>query len=250
MTDVQSAEPGKYLNVAASDSFRSRIKPAVRRELTDEQKLWRDAVQAAVDLNALSLRPDLDLISQRLRGRWAKRTLIELLGTDKWARAMEVRGIPFNAEVDTLTPLQTSFLMLYFDTATVATHGQKLRAAGVTGPQFQGWMRQPVFAKQMERLRQEVLKDGLHIATQRLVEKADRGDIQAIDRVMSFNGEDFRTLTGEDVSALLGIVFQVLDEDKVPAQTLAKIRARISGSPSGLQATMMPNTLTLTPEAP
>lgn len=249
MTDeVQAAEPGKYLSVAGLEEFRSRVRPAERRELSDAQKLWRDATQAAAELNGLGLQPTLDLISQKLRGRWARKTLIELLATEKWVTAMETRGIPWNAETDTLTPLQQSFLAFYYDTATTATHGQKLRQAKVSAEQFRGWMRQPVFAREMERLRQNVLKDGLHIATQRLVEKADAGDIQAIDRVMAFNGEDFRTLSGEDVAALLGLIFQVLDEEKVDPRVAMRIAAVTRGTTSGAQATMSPTTMML-PEA-
>lgn len=242
----------EYVSVAGADEFRSRLGPKARREMTPAQKLWRDATQAAEELNGLGLAPTLELIKNKLRSRWSVQSLTELLATEKWAEAMERRGILWNAETGTLSPKQISFLAMFFDTSKQVSHTQILRAAGVSGDQFRNWMRQPVFAAQMEQFRQQMLKDGLSIATQRLVEKADKGDIQAIDRVMAFNGSDFRTLTGEDVAALLGLVYQILDEERVPVAVTRRIAAAVMGSPSGVAATMAAQTsapLPL-PEAP
>lgn len=240
----------EYVSVAGADEFRSRLSPRARRELSPAQKLWRDATQAAVELNAQGFAPTLELIKNKLRQRWSVQSLTELLGTEKWAQAMEARGVPWNAETGTLSPKQISFLAMFFDTSKQVSHAQILRAAGVTGDQFRGWMRQPVFAAQMEQFRQQMLADGLSIATQRLVEKADKGDIQAIDRVMAFNGADFRTLTGEDVAALLGLVYQILDEEKVPVSVTRRIAAAVMGSPSGVAATMTAQTTLTLPETP
>lgn len=238
--ELDILHPGRVVNVAGNAAFTSRLKPRARVTLTPEQKLWADATQAAVELNAIGVAPTIDNLAGRLRGKWARKSLLELLATEKWANAMVRRGVPWNAETDTLTPLQQSFLQLYFDTATPATHSMKLRQANVTSQMFTGWLRQPVFAREMERMRQLVLKDGLHLATQRLVELADGGDLKAIDRVMAFNGEDFRTLTGEDVNALLSVVFEVLDEERVDSAIMTKLSLRIKALHGGPGATMTP----------
>lgn len=241
MTDeLDIHQPGRVVNVAGNAAFTSRLKPRARLQLSTEQKLWADATQAAVELNSLGIAPSLDNLAGRLRGKWSRKSLLELLGTEKWGYAMARRGVPWNAEADTLTPLQQSFLQLYFDTATPATHAMKLRQANVSSQMLQGWLRQPVFAREMERMRQLVLKDGLHLATQRLVDLADAGDLKAIDRVMAFNGDDFRTLTGEDVNALLSVVFEVLDEEKVDSAIMTKLSLRIKALHGGSGATMTP----------
>lgn len=253
MSSIGSFEPPaepEYVPVAGAEEFRSRVQPGKRRQMTPAQRLWQDATQAAEELNTLGLSPNLELIKQRLRQRWSVQSLTELLATEKWATAMERRGIAWDVEAGTLSPKQISFLTMFFDTSKQASHAQILRAAGVSGDQFRGWLRQPVFAAAMEKFRQQVLADGLHIATQRLVEKADRGDIQAIDRVMAFNGADFRTLTGEDVAALLGLVYQILDEEKVPVAVTKRIAAAVMGSASGVAATMASQTTLTLPEAP
>jgi hypothetical protein len=237
--ELDVTKPGRVVNVAGNEAFRSRIKPRARTLLTPEQKLWADAVQAATDLHALGVQPNVDTIARKLQGRWSRKSLNELLATEKWEGAMERRGIAWT-DAEVLTPLQQSFLQFYFDTSTPATHQMKLRQANVTGPMFQGWMRQPVFAREMERLRQVVLKDGFALATQRLVELADAGDLKAIDRVMAFNGDDFRTLTGEDVSAILLAVYEILDEDRVPTGTMNRIAQKVQLITGRAGATMAP----------
>lgn len=252
MTDeLDIHQPGRMVNVAGNDAFRSRLTPRARLKLSPEQRLWADATQAAQDLNGLGVAPTLDSIAAKLRGKWARKSLMELLATDKWAAAMARRGVPWDTDASVLTPLQMSFLQLYFDTTTQATHGMKLRQAGVTSQQFQGWLRQPVFAREMDRMRQLVLKDGLHIATQRLVELADKGDLKAIDRVMAFNGEDFRTLTGEDIQAVLFAIYDILDEDRVAPETMKRISRKvqeITGRAGATMAQATPDVYQLPPE--
>lgn len=228
------------LPASALDVFQVRVTPARRAgALSDAQRLFADATQAATEIHALGVAVNLESIHRKLGARWARKTLTGLLATPKWALAMESRGVPWDTDRDVLTPLQQSFLALYFDTATPATHAQKLRQAGVSSEQLRGWMRQQVFAAEMNRLRQAVLADGLAIATQRLVDKADAGDLAAIDRVMAFNGEDFRTLTGEDLNAVLMAVLEVLDDEHVPPAVQAKIGAavaRVTGRPGATMA--------------
>jgi hypothetical protein len=234
------SEPGRQVQVLGSAAFTSKLSVSKRRARTVEQRLWADATQAATELHGFGVQPTLETISTKLRGRWSRRSLGELLATDKWLAAMERRGIPWDTDRDTLTPLQQSFLTLYFDVTTPATHGAKLSQAGITAEQFRNWMRLPVFAAEMERLRRTVLQDGLTVATQRLVELADGGDLKAIDRVMAFNGEDFRTLTGEDVAALLATIFTVLDEEGVDDRVLTRLSRAVSTVPGMARATMAP----------
>lgn len=245
MTDELPAleSSARLVNVAGNEVFKSRISVKQSRVLTVEQKLWRDCIQAATELHFAGYPANLDSIHARLRGRWAKKSVTELLQTEKWEGAMQRRGVPWNAERDTLTPLQQSFLTLYFDTSVRATHSQKLRQAGVSAEQFRGWMRTPVFAREMEKLRQAILQDGFHLATQRLIDLADAGDLHAIDRVMAFNGDDFRTLTGEDVAGVLAAVFEVLDEAKIDPKVMTAIAARVSGTRAGVAAMLSANTV-------
>lgn len=189
---------------------------------TPEQELFDRVVYAAERCQRQGLAITVETIGMQ-NDRLLKKEIVAVFGTDKFAHALEQRGIPLDAMAE-LNPRQRAAVAIYFDTRQQATHAAKLRAAGVTSAEWQGWMRQPVFSSYFSEMAEDLRQMAAPLAKQRLLELVDAGDLKAIDRVLAWAGEfDVRRVKQDNIGPLFAAIFEILDEEGVDSAILQRI---------------------------
>jgi hypothetical protein len=155
----------------------------------------------------------------------------ELLGSSRFAAALEERGISLHPMQD-LSPRQAAALAIYLDTTSSATHAQKLRASGISEATWRGWLRQPKFASYMSTVSDEILAASIPVAKQRIAQGVDAGDIKFIDLALRLTGNN--PDADVNVHAAMMAIFEILDTEVDP-QTMRRIAEKVSGMMNGAQ---------------
>lgn len=162
--------------------------------------------------------------------------LSTLMASQQWAMALEDRGIASSSS-SALSPDQLAALSIYMDMEVSRTHREKLRAAGVPSVKWQGWLRQPEFARQLQDLSNEVLQQSVPIAKQRVAEGVDKGDIKFIEMALQLTGNDPKQQY--DVQSILMQVFSIIDEEVRDPDILARIGGKVQSMMAGGQGMEM-----------
>lgn len=101
--------------------------------------------------------------------------------------ALEIRGISMDPATG-ISPEQAIAIQLLSDPTDHRTLNTKLQQIGVSMPKYQNWMRQPLFAELLSKRSEDNLVDAIPIAMNRLIGKADSGDMRAIEKVLEISG--------------------------------------------------------------
>ena len=233
MTILQPGQHWEGLDIVNNDSFRSRTKP---KPPTLEEEFFSKAIYAAemCQRQGWAVTPEtMQMVNEDLRSA----PLSDLLATDKFQNALHARGIPMTTKSG-LSPRQLTAIAVYLDMSTPATHTQKLRMAGVTSREWEGWWRQPAFAARMSEMMEDVTRMNTPVAEQRLAQAVDAGAPWAIQFALAMNRRfDPRAETADPTVALREI-FDILDEI-LDADTLhrldERLRAKREGRPAEVQ---------------
>lgn len=135
---------------------------------------------------ALGSRPEVKDV-QKLVPQLTKKSVTAVLATDEFAEAMELRGIGFAAEQG-LSPQQAAVLNVlenFSDTRALTT---KLKDAGVSRPQFNAWLKDPLFRDLYEKRIESHLRDAHLSALGTIMSAAENGDVKAAEKVLEING--------------------------------------------------------------
>lgn len=163
-----------------------------------------------------------------------------ILATPLFADAMSERGIPLMATPG-LSPEQMAALAIYMDMTVPLRHVQKLKAAGVTQGQWNGWMRQSEFARRINEIATDLTKDSGPVARQRLAQLVDEGNLPAITLTFEMEGIHDRRKETVDVNQILMQLFNILDEEVADREVLGriadKIKVRLMGQAPVLKIT-------------
>lgn len=209
------------------------------RRANETEKGFARAVLAAESLQRQGISIDPDTLAQETWGLDAKGAA-ELLGSSRFMAALEERGIATHPMQD-LSPRQAAAIAIYLDTTTAATHGQKLRAAGVTESTWRGWMRQPKFAAYLSSVSDEVLAASIPVAKQRIAQGVDAGDIKFIDIALRLTGNN--PDADVNVHAALMAIFEILDREIPDPAVLRRIADRVGTMMNGAQSAALRNAM-------
>lgn len=185
--------------------------PRASRRPSVEERFFAQVMFAVQQVASMGMLPTV----QSLRGvnpDLPAKQLGELMETERFKLACEELGVRLS-DTPGLEPEQVAALAIYLDSSTDATHAQRLRAAGVSGAKWRGWMRNPVFAGYLQQAAGQAMFDAIPLAQQRVVEAAGRGERWAVELLMEMTGVHDRRGEGVDVRGLLERVFSVLDEE-------------------------------------
>ncbi len=163
----------------------------------------------------------------------------ELLASVRFQVALEERGISISAMQD-ISPRQAAAIAIYLDTTSMATHAQKLKAAGVSESVWRGWLRQPKFAAYLATVSDEILAATVPVAKQRIAQGVDAGDIKFIDLALRLTGNN--PDADVNVHAALMAIFEILDQEVDPA-VLQRIANKVSGMMSGAKGAALRQSL-------
>lgn len=119
--------------------------------------------------------------------RIPKKTYSKAYATPELSAALAIRGIDLSPNSG-ISPEQAMAIQILSDPTDHRTLNTKLRQLGVSMPKYQNWMRQPLFAELLSKRSEDNLKDAIPTAMNRLIGKADSGDMRAIEKVLEISG--------------------------------------------------------------
>ena len=103
----------------------------------------------------------------------------------------KIRAIPCNSVQDNLTHRQKTFIHVYLEAKTVEDACRSVKVAKGT---FYNWMKDPLFQKELERQREELIKSAFH----RLNAYLDRAIITYVN-LLDSESEGARMRTAEGI---------------------------------------------------
>jgi hypothetical protein len=221
--------------VTVGPVFNTRLKPPVAR--TREQQLLDAVVLAAEVAHRQGLPVDTPAIVLQ-NGQLTPHQVDAVLATSKLRRALEDRGIPLG-QVGGLTGVQANFLRIYFDPDIKADSAKRLRIAGVTRAQLDGWLRSEAFNKEYTRIANQLLRDTMPVARQRVAMGIEAGKLDYIKFGMELTGEyDPRGGPTVDVMAfgraMLDVIAQEVGDQEVIRRIGARMQLVLQNRPSDL----------------
>lgn len=116
------------------------------------------------------------------RATWAK-----IFATEQFEKALEYHGIAFEPGLG-LSYEQNMVLLALADHSDRRTIGNKLKDLGVPMSRFQSWMRDDVFSTSRKRMAENSLKDSEALLVEKVITRADEGDMSAIKLGLEMTG--------------------------------------------------------------
>lgn len=113
--------------------------------------------------------------------------LTELVVTPKFKTALEARGIPSETPVG-LTAEQAYALTVMTDQSLNMDPFQRLKKLGVSWATWQGWLKQPLFAKIYGKTSEDLLRSSVPAALTALAARAQAGNNDAIKYLLAITG--------------------------------------------------------------
>ena len=146
----------------------------------------------------------------------------KIMANEEYKKALLARGVPMDAMHD-LTAEQLLTVQVVTNVTDKRDLKTKLKSVGVTFPQYRAWLKQPRFAGYMNSITEGLLTDHTGDLHTVLMERALRGDLNAIKYAHELSGRhdpnrqkvlDLERIVG---SLLDSILRHVTDPDKLRA---------------------------------
>lgn len=137
-------------------------------------------------------------------------TISELVITDEFKAAMKYRGVEW--EIDSgLSIEQSMVIQALTNPSDRRTTQVKLKELGIPMPRYQAWLRHPLFKAVYNQRSEDMLKDAIPMALNRLVGNAEASDQRAIEKLLEISGRyDPANKQIEDVRALVVRVIEAV----------------------------------------
>lgn len=239
MTILQPGQMWDGLEIVDNPAFMGRRpRPAAP---TREQQFFDKAIYAAeqAQRQGYGVNPDtMQMINPDLPA-----TLLgDILQSEKFIAALDARGLRLDNKTG-LTPTQLACIAIYLDTSTAANLTQKLRMMGATRAQWDGWMRQPLFAERLSVISEERTAGLTPLALQRLEQAVDSGAPWAIQLLLEVNKRHDRRGDTADPMVAIRVIRDVLDEvldDATLKLVSERINSRLNGGQVGQTISLSP----------
>lgn len=115
--------------------------------------------------------------------------LAALMGSSKFRLALLNRGIDADrSEADGLSVEMVACIRALSDPQPGLTVRQRLRGAGVSWEQYQGWLSFGPFRETLTRSSERGLKGAVALANSKLIENIDNGDLKAVQYLHELTG--------------------------------------------------------------
>lgn len=224
------ADELERVDVAGSEVFQRVRKSSVVR--SPEQILFERAVSAAWLAHQRGFPIEPATIYEQDR-TLSISVLSELVTTPKFKNALEARGIPTETPVG-LTAEQAYALTVMTDQSLSLDPFARLKKLGISWAQWQGWLKQPAFAKIYGRTSEDLLKASVPAALTALANRAQAGNNDAIKYLLAITGYYDPSARGQNaeyervISAMMDAVEKYVDDP----EALKKISSAVSESAS------------------
>lgn len=224
MSEVSSVRPSQV------KIYGEVNKKALRK--APEQLLFERAINAAWLAHQRGFPIEAQTIYEQDRSLSVP-VLVELLVTPKFRNALEARGIPADVPVG-ITAEQAYALTVMTDQSLQLDPFQRLKRLGVTWQQWQGWLKQPMFARIYGKTSEDLLKASVPAALTALANRAQAGNNDAIKYLLAITGYYDPSAKSQNaeyervISAMMDAVEKYVDDP----DALRKISAAVSDSAS------------------
>jgi hypothetical protein len=224
------ADELERVDVAGSEVFQRVRKSSVVR--SPEQILFERAVSAAWLAHQRGFPIEPATIYEQDR-TLSISVLSELVATPKFKNALEARGIPSETPVG-LTAEQAYALTVMTDQSLSLDPFARLKKLGISWAQWQGWLKQPAFAKIYGRTSEDLLRASVPAALTALANRAQAGNNDAIKYLLAITGYYDPSARGQSaeyervISAMMDAVEKYVDDP----DALKKISSAVSESAS------------------
>lgn len=224
------ADELERVDVSGSEVFQKVRKSSVSR--SPEQILFERAVSAAWLAHQRGFPIEPATIYEQDR-TLSISVLGELVATPKFKNALEARGIPTETPVG-LTAEQAYALSVMTDQSLSLDPFARLKKLGVSWAQWQGWLKQPAFAKIYGRTTEDLLRASVPAALTALANRAQAGNNDAIKYLLAITGYYDPSARGQNaeyervISAMMDAVEKHVDDP----EALKKISSAVSESAS------------------
>ena len=150
------------------------------------------------------------------------------MGTEDFAALMERLGINVNLNETGLSVEQLGLLTILTNPTDGRTLKGKLKAAGVSWPTYQAWMRQPRFHAMFKKWASTTLMDAIPAAETQLANLMASGDMSAIRFGMEVTGRhDPANKKQVDGQKLVALILEVIEEEIKDVEILRAIGNKI-----------------------
>lgn len=169
---------------------------------------------------------------KQVHGQWPRVTqkvMGEVIGSDEFVDALKILGIEIDRHGG-LTDEQNLVIAALSDPYDKRSIAARLKAVGVPMGRYLNWQRNPLFAAALEYNSSGAYMEALPALRNRLIEKAESGDMRAIELIFAKTGEfdpaaqsleDARTFV---LKVIESVMRHVRSEDERQA-ILADVRA-------------------------
>lgn len=191
-------------------------------------KMFRHIVAAADMLyRQEGVLPTANRIMRSWEG-FNKSAVVAALASEEFKAALAIRGIEWDPKQG-LSAEQLNAVLLLQDPSDSRTLKAKLDSIGVPFSKYQAWMRNPTFSRQVNKMAEDNLADAVPMVLDRLVSAADRGDMQAINKVLEVTGR-YNPQQQELHNAMQVISIMVEAMEKfVPREVLSSVMEEVQG---------------------
>lgn len=180
---------------------------------------WSNALaskdQMAAELFKAGLRPSINDIQVYIK-------------TAEFYDSMNNLGVEIDREDSGLTVEQLGLLDILSNYADGKDLRQKLRHAGISWAKFNSWKSQKVFGDAYRKLGGKAVLDAIPMAEQQLAQRMAAGDTAATKFAFELSGHYNPAAQKQvDAKALIGIIFEILEEEVKDPEILRKIGTKL-----------------------
>lgn len=159
--------------------------------------------------------------------------LTELIATPKFKTALEARGIPVDTPVG-ITAEQAYALTVMTDQSMSLDPFQRLKKLGISWAQWQGWLKQPMFARIYGKTSEDLLKSSVPAALTALANRAQAGNNDAIKYLLAITGyyDPSAKSQNAEYDRVISAMIDAVERNVEDPEALKKISAAVSEAAS------------------
>lgn len=152
----------------------------------------------------------------------------EMLTTPELKKALAIRGIELDLKAG-LSYEQLQAITLLSNPDDRRTESAKAASAGISMPKLRAWKRNPQFSAALAQQAEHNLADAIPLALNRLVSKADEGDLRAIEKVLEITGRHDPNMKEVQNARTIVLTFMEVLQSELDAEVLKRVMDKVQG---------------------
>lgn len=165
--------------------------------------------------------------------RTPQHVITKCIASDQFLIAMRERGIYWDAR-DSLSPEQVYCIGIMTDPSSKQDMAGKLRKAGITMSTYRMWLKQPLFARAIRQIGEDMLGEHIADVNTAVVKSAIDGNMKAVEIYNQMTGRhDPAARQVSDLQALVGQLLEIIFRYVTDTRILQNITTDFEKTMSG-----------------